>query len=272
MQDMGDLISRLREFGFTETEAKVYIALLQNGDCTGYEASKYAGVPRSKVYATLEALVSRGILATALREKTSVYRAKPIDQLVGLIRNRTEDALTRLEEEARVFETPRDGEQIWQLTGYHSILNKCRQLIEDAQQEVLIQIWKQDLDARLEQCIVDKQAELGRVLVILYDEEETYATSIKQFYPHGFESDKMHDAGSRWITISADGREMVHVSIKSKERATAIFTRNASMVFFANEYIKHDAYCLRLIEHMGERVKAVFGEDMEGIRDVFAIQ
>lgn len=269
---MGNMISRLRDFGFTETEAKVYIALLQNGDCTGYEASKYAGVPRSKVYATLEGLCSRGILATTLRDKTSIYRAKPIDQLATLIRSETEDNLRRLEEEARNFETPRDTEQIWQLTGYKSILNKCRQLIEDAKHEVLIQIWKQDLNRELERCIIDKQAELGRVLVILYDEEERYDTAIRDFYPHGFERDKMHDAGSRWITITADGNEMVHVSIQSKERASAVFTRNASMVFFANEYVKHDAYCLRLIEHMGERVKAVFGQDMEGIRDVFAIQ
>jgi len=269
---MGDMISSLKGFGFTETEAKVYIALLQNGDCTGYEASKYAGVPRSKVYATLEALAARGVIATTLRDKTSIYRAKPVEQLAALIRNQTEDSLRRLEEEARVFEAPRDGEQIWQLTGYESILNKCRQLVEEAAQEVLIQIWKQDLDSRLERCIVDKQAEIGRVLVILYDIEERYETAIQKFYPHGFEADKMRDAGSRWITITADGREMVHVSIQSKERASAIFTRNASMVFFANEYVKHDAYCLRLIEHMGERVQAVFGKDMEGIRDVFAIQ
>lgn len=269
---MGDIINSLKTFGFTETEAKVYIALLQNGDCTGYEASKYSGVPRSKVYAALGALVGRGVLATTLRDKTSVYRAKPVEQLTALIRNQTEDSLLRLEEEARVFEAPRDGDQIWRLTGYESILNKCAQLIEQATQELLIQIWKQDLDSRLEQCIADKQKELGRVLVILYDMEERYETIIPKFYPHGFESDKMTDAGSRWITISADNREMVHVSIQSKERASAIFTRNASMVFFANEYIKHDAYCLRLIDHMGERVKAVFGEDMEGIRDVFAIQ
>lgn len=270
---MGTMTGRLKEFGFTETEAKVYIALLQNGDCTGYEASKYAGVPRSKVYATLEALCGRGILATTLRDKTSIYRAKPIEQLVALIRSETEENLRRLEEEAHDFETPRDTEQIWQLTGYASILNKCKQLIEDAQYEVLVQIWKQDLDVELEQCIVHKQRELGRVLVILYDEEERYETEIPQFYPHGFEADKMGDAGSRWITITADGREMVHVAIQSKERASAVFTRNASMVFFAKEYVKHDAYCLRLIESLGEEhVKAVFGEDMEGIRDVFAIQ
>lgn len=266
------MINSLKGFGFTETEAKVYIALLQNGDCTGYEASKYAGVPRSKVYATLEALAGRGVLATGLRGKTSIYRAKPVEQLAAQIRNQTEDSLRRLEEEARVFETPRGGEQIWQMTGYESILNKCAQLIEEAEQEVLIQIWKQDLDARLERCIAQKQKELGRVLVILYDVEERYDTEIPKFYPHGFEADKMADAGSRWITISADGREMVHVSIQSRARASAVFTHNASMVFFATEYIKHDAYCLRLIEHMGERVKAVFGEDMEGIRDVFAIQ
>jgi hypothetical protein len=44
------------------------------------------------------------------------------------------------------------------------------------------------------------------------------------------------------------------------------------MVFFASEYVLHDAYCLRLIEKVGSDAKNAFGEDMEGIRDVFPVQ
>ena len=44
------LINTLKEFKFTESEAKVYISLLQNGPCTGYELSKVSGVARSKIY------------------------------------------------------------------------------------------------------------------------------------------------------------------------------------------------------------------------------
>ena len=43
------MIAQLREFGFTESEAKVYVALLEGGAVSGYEASKLSGVARSKI-------------------------------------------------------------------------------------------------------------------------------------------------------------------------------------------------------------------------------
>ena len=46
---MDDIINLLRKFDFTESEAKAYITLIQNGSCTGYELSKLSGVPRSKI-------------------------------------------------------------------------------------------------------------------------------------------------------------------------------------------------------------------------------
>ena len=54
------MIAQLREFGFTESEAKVYVALLEGGAVSGYEASKLSGVARSKIYTILEALIQRG--------------------------------------------------------------------------------------------------------------------------------------------------------------------------------------------------------------------
>ena len=51
-------INLLNKTGLTDGEAKVYLALLQNGGSSGYEASKQAGVPRSKIYNLLESLVT----------------------------------------------------------------------------------------------------------------------------------------------------------------------------------------------------------------------
>ena len=48
-----DLIDRL---GLTQYEAQVYAALVRQPSITGYEASRLSGVPRAKVYETLESL------------------------------------------------------------------------------------------------------------------------------------------------------------------------------------------------------------------------
>jgi sugar-specific transcriptional regulator TrmB len=268
-----DIFNLFKIFGFTESDVKVYLALIRYGNCTGYEASKLSGVPRSKVYNVLKKLVLRGIMAiTEDDEKTNRYRAESIDQVIALLKNTFDDDLDILGEEIRRMEKPRPDERTWRLQNYDSIRNKCVELIGQSVDELLIQIWIDDLDERLEQAILEKQAQIKRVLVVLYDSKRQYRTRLRNYYRHGFEKDKLADAGCRWLTIVSDKTEMIYSTIFSRDTAEAVFTRNHSMVFFANEYILHDAYCLRLIEKIGARVKDTFGEDMEGIRDVFSVQ
>lgn len=268
---MADVNNLFKLFGFNESEAKVYLALIQNGPSTGYEVSNLSGVPRSKVYHVLKKMVFRGTLVMGQGEKTHLYSALPVEQLVTLISSVMQDSLRELETVVRKLEKPSNDDRIWNLKEYQSIMNKCCNLISRSKSKILIQIWANELNQRIECCIKEKQAELRDVLVILYDENRRYNTQLQHFYPHGFERDKMIDAGFRWITVVSDGEEMIHATIFSKQTAEAVYTKNKNMVFFATEYVLHDAYCLRLINKIGAQVRDTFGEDMEGIRDVYSI-
>lgn len=267
---MEKMINLLRRFNFNESEAKVYITLLQSGPCTGYEASKLSGVPRSKIYNILEILTNRGVLVKSDGEKSTLWRAEPINHLKNLIKSSMEDSLKELDEEAQKFESPKEDEKIWHLFDYKSIINKCLEMIQQAKSKVLVQIWIDDLDDRLTECLNEKIYEMKQVLIILYDSSEKYNTQLKKFYPHGFEEEKMRDFGHRWITITCDGKEMTYALIRNSMVSEAIYTKNESMIFFADEYIYHDAYCLRLIERFGDQIRKEFGEDMGGVRDIFA--
>jgi len=57
---MESVVEKLRRVGLTEYEAKVYLALLNTHLCTATQASEKAGVPRTKIYAVLEALRNKG--------------------------------------------------------------------------------------------------------------------------------------------------------------------------------------------------------------------
>lgn len=50
------MIAQLREFGFTESEAKVYVALLEGGAGKRVRGEQTLGRRRSKIYTILEAL------------------------------------------------------------------------------------------------------------------------------------------------------------------------------------------------------------------------
>lgn len=60
----------LKEFGFTDYETKVYLALVQLGSTTAQEIQRHAGVPSNKVYASLLSLIEKGYVSVlALRPK-----------------------------------------------------------------------------------------------------------------------------------------------------------------------------------------------------------
>ena len=269
---MEKLISLLKHFNFTESESKIYIALLQNGPRSGYEVSKISGVPRSKVYNILEILIQKGAVMVTHVEKSSLYKAESVECVINNLKRQNEDILFELESELMHFDEKIDNEQIWQVKGYSNLLAKCVSMIRNSQKEVLIQVWKEDLSQELEEILRKKQEELGKVLVVLYDSKEEYSTSIPYFYSHGFEENKLNDTGGRWITVTIDSKEMFYATIKNEKVAEGIYTSNDSMVFFANEYIKHDAYCIKLIERMSDEEKRSFGTKMLGVRDLFNTQ
>ena len=54
------LVNKLMRIGFTEYQAKAYVALTRKNPVTGYELSKNSGVPRSMIYEVAGKLVERG--------------------------------------------------------------------------------------------------------------------------------------------------------------------------------------------------------------------
>src|SRR2546423_13803109 len=49
----------LQKLGFTEYEARAYVALLQRSPLNGYELAKASGIPRPNIYAVLQKLEER---------------------------------------------------------------------------------------------------------------------------------------------------------------------------------------------------------------------
>ena len=141
----------------------------------------------------------------------------------------------------------------------------------EAREQVMLQIWADELDEELEDAIVRRQAELEKVVVIFYDAAQRYETRIPNLYCHGFEQDKLREWKGRWLLLETDGQEMIYAGFSREQMTEAIYTRNFHMTLLACECIRHDAYCTRLRMQLPPEAREVFGDDMEGIRDVFDV-
>ena len=53
------ILNDLKDLGFTEYEAKVYLALLKNHPASAYTVSQDSGVPHSRVYDVTRRLIRK---------------------------------------------------------------------------------------------------------------------------------------------------------------------------------------------------------------------
>lgn len=265
---MERVIQLLKLFHFTESETKVYIALLKNGAGTGYEISKWSSVPRSKVYNTLEILMEKGCAVVSKQTNPVNYSAVPIEELINNIRTNVEEDLAEVQKELTSYNQTMDLETLWYIRGYSNIFNKCRHLLEEAKSDVYIQVWREDLPYILEELqAVEKR--LAQTVIILYSTDHDYDVPLHYYYRHGFEEAKLEESGGRWINLVIDSKEVLFGHIQNDKNAEVIWTQSLPMVFLTKENISHDAYCLKLIDALDEDARKQFGKELQGIRSIF---
>ena len=88
-----DPVDGLMKIGFSEYEAKAYVALLRGSPVTGYQLSKLCGVPRSMIYEVLGKLTARGAAMTLREEGTTKYAPVAADEATGTLTSRQANIL-----------------------------------------------------------------------------------------------------------------------------------------------------------------------------------
>lgn len=87
-----NLFSAIEELGFSEKEARVYLALLQTGACSAYQAAKRSGLKNATAYVILNALVEKSAVQKTPKAKAVQYAAVDPVELFALARSRVERA------------------------------------------------------------------------------------------------------------------------------------------------------------------------------------
>jgi len=103
------LVERLRKYGLSETEAKVYISLLILRKASASKISKYLNMERTQVYRGLSSLYNKGIIEIEIGEPQKFKPVEPeisLDILISKMENRIEELRNearRLSEELKLF-------------------------------------------------------------------------------------------------------------------------------------------------------------------------
>ena len=161
---------RLMEFGLTRQEASIYQCLLTEGKVTGYEVAKQTGISRSNAYNSLASMTEKG--AAYLVEEASTRKYVPVP-LNEFCKNR----VRKLEESARWLQEHMPSEKAYAegyitIEGSENVLDKMRNLLEDARERVYVSCTRNYLLLFVKE--LEELIDAKRKVVIVTDQPVNY--------------------------------------------------------------------------------------------------
>jgi sugar-specific transcriptional regulator TrmB len=259
------VIDEFLELGFSEYEAKIYLALLRENPATAYEVGRSSGVPTSKVYEVLKRLVEKGILLVVDEGKTKQYVPIEPDEFLDEYKSRTEKVIGKLRNTLAVVKGVKELSYIWNIREYDYLIDKARRMIDSASVSILVSAWKDEvilLEDRLRNAA-------GRGVEVAIVHFGFPGLKLGQIYRHPIEDTIYQEKGGRGIVVVVDSREVLMGTVSREGSAEGAWSMNRGFVMLAEDYIKHDVYIMKIIKRFSGLLRKTFGGRYEKLRDIF---
>jgi len=85
-----DINLALKEYGLTDKEIEVYLALLPLGSINLQEIAKRVDFPRTTVYNTLNYLLQKGLVSKIIKKGVTYFEASDPDKLIDKLKQKKE--------------------------------------------------------------------------------------------------------------------------------------------------------------------------------------
>lgn len=261
------LLKTLTKLHFTEYEAKAYLALLEESPLTGYAVAKKSGVPRSRIYETLDHLAGRGDILVS-PGTTPQYTPIPAKELIKNRRREANDHFKLAEKSLAEFkQSSHDRDNIWNITGRNEIIDKVKNCIATAQTRILLEVMEEEYEEVEEEL---RQATLRgvNVTIIAYGD---ISSDFAHVHLHYMGSAIKEEYGGNWIVISADDVEVVAGIVSLGTDSRAAWTRHVGLVMPITEVMIHDLYLMEIMKEHRDELEKTFGKNLVNLRRKFSI-
>jgi sugar-specific transcriptional regulator TrmB len=258
-----DPIDRLVRLGFSEYEAKAYVALLRENPATGYQLAKLSGVPRSMIYEVLGKLVTRGAAMTLYKEGGTKYAPVEADEFLDQLHRDHENLVQSLKEDLATFDSTSDLEYVWNIEGHENIMAKAGEMIDQASRRIYLSL----MPATFPTLRPALRRAAGRgVQVVIYSTEDlelpggrVVATPVPE--------ETQERVEGLWLVLVVDGEEVLIGELLTENQARASWTGSPLFVFVAEHHLRTDLYLPRVLALLGDQARDLIQEED---RELFA--
>jgi sugar-specific transcriptional regulator TrmB len=252
-----DPIDKLVQIGFSEYEAKAYVALLRESPVTGYQLSKLSGVPRSMIYEVVGKLTSRGAAMTLRTGGATKYAPVPAMEFLDQLHREHEELTDSLKDDLATLTSAPDLEYVWNIEGHENIMAKAMEMIDQAEARVYLALLPTTfpaLQSALEEAIERE------VRVVIYTTTDLDLPGAEVVVARVTEQ-TLGQARGLGLILVIDGEEVLVGEWLTATQARASWTSSPLLVFIAEHHLRTDLYLPQVLALLGDRALDVIQKE-----------
>jgi HTH-type transcriptional regulator, sugar sensing transcriptional regulator len=262
-----NVVSELLSLGFSEYEARSYLALLASGKAlSAYEIAKNAGLPTSKIYGVLAHLEERELVSIVDGQGKKKFAAMDPGEFFSQFRQDINDTIAKVSHGLKQIKGNVLTTAIWNFRDYDSFRERCARIVDSSSRYLLISAWEQELSF-LENSLKAAEKRGVRIAIVHFGEAHF---KIGAMYPHPLEDTLYEERGGRGFVMVSDSKEAVLATIYGESAVEGAFSMNRGFIILAEDYIKHDIYVMKIVYRMERSLIKRFGPRYRKLRDVFS--
>ena len=256
---MATTVALLQQLGFSEYEARVYIALLQRNPINGYELAKVSQLPRANVYAVLHKLEERGAVVRLDTPTGARYGPVPPAAFIRRLQTRFRDTLNAAERALDQVTHLAEDEYVWNTRGYGVLIEHARTLLDSSRESLLLAVWPDEALALVENVTQARKRGVEVTTLCLSGCPSECGNCRGRVFRYRLAPDQ----NARWLILVPDGIEVLAGEIGSGDQALAVRTRQRILVELTAWYIRHSIALAMVLNDLGGRLPDLLGPETQ---------
>ena len=259
-----EVMPALIKLGFTEYEARAYVALTREHPATAYVVAKNANLPRANVYAALRALEIKGAIQPISEAPVQYVPIAPQTFFGSLQREMAglcKSAALALDKQASAS----DDVYVQVVRGADEILSRTMALIRKARKHVWIKAAEDALEPLLESFTEAAKRGVDVRLIAHGEHLDRFATHAGiSMFPHEGDGVVRSEPQRLLFAMVVDGAGVLIAS--RKEPATASYARNPAIVYTVQTLLLHEIYLAEIYRKFGPQLTKQYGKGLLKLR------
>lgn len=246
---MTEAAALLQQLGFSEYDARAYIALLERHPLNGYELAKASGIPRANIYAVLQRLEDWNAVIRVDGEGSVHYAPVPPHELIPQIQTHFQNCLGDAQRSLEAISGATETNLSRNIVGRSALLQQAQALIDSAQDSLVLAVWHSDIEVLAESIARAEQRHVQIMTLCLGACSHPCSQCKGTIYRYRLSPEGI----ARWLVVIQDSQEMIMGEIEADE-ATAIRTGQQSLIQMAVQYIRSSIAWAAVLQSSGQRL------------------